>query len=63
MTAPVTGRRILADLEELGVDPAVVRHVRIGLGAIAKEIRDLPDADALVERAAVVALVDPGLAD
>lgn len=71
MAEPVTGRQIVADLVELGVDPTVVRHVRLGLAAIAQEIRELPVGEvrdhvtgrtygtAQIDRGAVVALVNP----
>jgi hypothetical protein len=61
VTELVSGRSLVAELEQLGVDPAVVRHVRLGLRVIAKEIRSWSEADnehaGNLDEAA--ALVDP----
>ncbi len=60
----VTARRLLADLEAAGVDPAVVALVRHGLGAIAGEVRELPrgipQVSGSIGLREVLELIEPG---
>ena len=56
--------QLVEDLEELAVagaiDDVAVRMVREALFAIADRVRELPDADGLVSRDDVLALIEPG---